>query len=127
VKASAKKTGFDELQAELKAVQRKAPTEGQRVLKRGAQNIKNGAVQRLRGKGFLPHIHRAVNYDVTWRGHRGSAEIGFDKTKRQGPLGNVVEYGTVNNAPQPVLAPELELEEPRLEAEVERMGREMLE
>ena len=127
MKARARVTGMDGLKSDLQKAQREAPSEGRRVLKRGAQNIKNDAVERLRGKGFLPHIHRSITYDTTWRGHSGHAEIGFDKQRRQGPLGNVVEYGTVNNAPQPVLGPALETETPRFEEQVERMGRELLE
>ncbi len=85
------------------------------VVKRGANNIKRDAAERWSGLSHAPALGRAVNYDVwvDWRGPR--AEIGPDKNRRQGSLGNLLEYGSIHNAPRPAMAPALAAEEPKFE------------
>lgn len=83
------------------------------VLQKGAQNIKSGTQRRWSGHAHAPALPRAVTYDTHETLSGGWAEIGPDKEKRQGALGNLFEYGSVKNAPIPGLAPELALEEPR--------------
>jgi hypothetical protein len=84
------------------------------VVTKGAQNVKKDWANRWSGLSHAPHIHRAISYDVNTRPGEVSAEIGPDKDKMQGPLGNVIEYGTSNNAPIPGGGPALKAEEPRL-------------
>lgn len=127
MKARAKTTGMAELKADLRKAQRQAPSEGQRILKRGAQNIKKDAQDKIRGVAHAPDYPRSISYDVVWRRDSGHAEIGPDKDKKQGALGNILEYGTINNAPLAHLGPALDYEQPEFEEQIERMGRELLE
>ncbi len=90
-----------------------AADEVHKVVKRGANNIKAHARRLISGHPHLPHYPRSISYDI-WQTARGAAaEIGPDKSKRQGPLGNIIEYGTPKNAPLPHLGPALQAEEPR--------------
>jgi hypothetical protein len=73
------------------------------VLKRGAVKIKEGMrrdFRNVRGvgghKGYYPHLSRAINFDRINDGY----EIGIDKDKVQGPLGNIIAFGTSHSAPQ---------------------------
>lgn len=89
----------------------------ERVVGRGAFNIKKGWKRRWEGHDFIPHLPNAISYDVTRHGTGGGnlvrAEIGPDKNKRQGPLGNIIEFGSPTSAPIPGGVPALEEEEPR--------------
>lgn len=59
---------------------------------------------KLRGSETLPGLPNAVTFDVTrFTGFGVSlfqSEIGFDKSIRQGPLGNISEFGSINNPPR---------------------------
>jgi len=85
------------------------------VVSKGALNIKTD--WRAGWKTLGPHITdlpRKITYDVDVEGTRVSAEIGPDKELGgQAPLANVIEYGSVNNAPHPAGAHALAAEEPR--------------
>jgi hypothetical protein len=116
-----------EIQDELKRAQRDAGREAEKVLKRAALNIKKDAQARSRGIRYAPAYHRAIGYDTAWRGDAGWAEIGPDKDRRQGALGNILEYGTINNAPRPHLGPALDAEVPRFVEQLEKLGEELLE
>ena len=52
-----------------------------------------------------------------------SADIGPDKSKPQGALGNILEYGTVNNAPFAHLGPALDREAPGFTKAISRRRR----
>ncbi|MFJ4738706.1 hypothetical protein [Streptomyces sp. NPDC088775] len=73
-----------------------------------AGKVKRSAAQRISGHAHLPAYPSSITYDVTHGPTGPEAEIGPDKGRRQGPLGNIVEYGTRNNAPLPHLGPALE-------------------
>jgi hypothetical protein len=120
-------SGLAELTAHLREVQQRTPGEAKQILKRGAGNIKDDARKRIRGNSYAPAYYRAIGYDVIWHGESGYAEIGPDKDRRQGALGNILEYGTVNNAPRPHLGPALAAEEPRFAEQLEKLGQELLE
>lgn len=85
------------------------------VVTKGALNIKTEA------RELAPHGPRtrayphSITYDVNIRGASIEAEIGPDKGLPQGPLGNILEYGTATTAPQPHLQPAFDHEVPRFE------------
>lgn len=85
----------------------------QQVVSRGALNVKNDAVRLISGHPRSRHYPRSISYDLEVRGHEISAEIGPDKDRTQGALGNILEFGTSKNAPIPHLGPALVAEEPR--------------
>lgn len=99
-----------------------APDEAAKVVERGALNIKDDARRRISGHPHAPAYPSTITYD-TYRGLRGPvAEIGPDKGKRQGALGNILEYGTVNNAPLPHMIPAAEDELPKFERAMEDLA-----
>jgi hypothetical protein len=98
----------------------------ERVVGRGLFNIKKDWAARWTGYPHIPWLPKAINYDVTREGDTVSGEVGPDKTKRQGPLGNIIEYGTENNAPIPGGLPAVAAEEPRLEKALADLMEELL-
>ena len=61
-------------------------------------NIKQAWQEPLKGSPTLPVLAYAVTYDIDVAvfglGSGIKSEIGFDKSRAQGPLGNISEYGT---------------------------------
>lgn len=95
------------------------------VIEKGALNIKTGARARVTGFPHAPSAPAAISYDMNISATAVEAEIGYDKGKRQGALGNLLEYGSVKNSPIPALAPALREETPNTEkflAEVAATG-----
>ncbi|WP_432050310.1 hypothetical protein [Verrucosispora sp. NA02020] len=89
--------------------------EARKVVQRGALQIKNDWRQRWSGYKHAPRLPYAVTYDSKETAGGASAEIGPDKNKPQGALGNLFELGSVNNAPIPGGIPALAAEGPRFE------------
>jgi len=89
------------------------------VVKKGAQNTKTDAAETVRQTsqyGRLRHYPRSITYDVFKDGLKWSAEIGPDKDRRQGALGNIIEYGTSHHGPiAPHLGPALDRESDKLD------------
>lgn len=83
------------------------------VVQKGSLNIKKDAAQKVSGFSHLPHYPKSISYDTRNLAHTIIGEIGPDKGRTQGPLGNLIEFGSVNNAPIPHMAPALETEEPK--------------
>lgn len=105
----------------------RSPREAAAVVGKGALNIKNGARRRSGGLAHAPAYPYSIGYDQ-WMSFGGPvAEIGPDKGKRQGPLGNILEYGTEKNAPIPHIAPSADEELPRFERACENLGESLLE
>ncbi len=83
------------------------------VLNESATRIRNDMRKSARGHARFPSFPSSVTHDI-----RGlSAEIGPDKNKRQGALGNILYFGTVHNGPVlPHPSTALAKERPLLEA-----------
>lgn len=56
--------------------------------------IKKAWQEPLKGSSSLPALPYALSYDVVSDGRKVEAEIGFDKGRNQGPLGNISEFGS---------------------------------
>lgn len=111
----------------LDRVVSEVPGEAAKVVEKGALNIKNGMRRRASGIAHAPAYPSAVTYDTS-NGFRGpEAEIGPDKNKRQGALGNILNYGTVKNAPIPHVEPAADEELPRFERAMEDLSVRLLE
>jgi hypothetical protein len=99
-----------------------APQEAKAVVSKTALEIKNQARSNIaasgRGAGYKKHYPSTIAYDLFDNGM--TAEIGPEK-KGQGNLGNLLEYGSVNNAPLPHLGPALDNETPRFEDELTKV------
>jgi len=101
---------------------RVAPADAAKVVFVGAINIKKDGQRRIKGHPRLKRLPYALDFD-TYRSLKGpAAEIGFNHAKPQGPLGNVAEYGTVNNAPMPSVGPAADAEQPRFERAMEDLA-----
>lgn len=96
-----------------------APREVRAVVQRGALNIKRDAQKRIGRGPYLPAYARSISYDIRDNPAGSWAEIGPNKDRPQGPLGNVLEFGAPGKAPIPHLAPALAAEAPRFERVLE--------
>jgi hypothetical protein len=111
--------GLTELVADLAAAPEKLRVGIRAAVEKAALNIKDDAkeiVTAATPKGYARAYPYSITYDVVDTVGGASAEIGPDKDKRQGALGNFIEYGAPgHNAPIPHLGPALERETPKLE------------
>lgn len=89
-------TEVDRLAADISRAPGRMQRAAPRVLLASAKRIKTGMRRDFRGHRYAPHIPRAVEYD---RIGPMEYEIGVDKQGPQGGLGNILAYGTSNNAP----------------------------
>lgn len=75
------------------------------IVERGALNIKKQWADNARASSgrYAPAYPSSISYDLMSVGAAVagvlSAEIGPDKARRQGALGNLLEFGSVNNPP----------------------------
>jgi hypothetical protein len=94
-----------------------------------ANGIKKTSQEFAGGIAHAPDYPRAITYDTKDRGVGDgvSAEIGPDKDRRQGALGNILEYGTVNNAPYAHLGPALDIWTPDFERGLEKAAGDALD
>jgi hypothetical protein len=114
------------LAAELASVTERAIPEGKKVVGQGCLQIKRDVQRRWSGMPHLPHLPRAIDYDVRARGDTIHGEVGANHSKLQGKLAWVPEYGTPTSAPNPAMGPAADAEEPRFVAAVERLGAKLL-
>lgn len=106
-----------------------AEPEMARIVTRGALNVKNNwRANAIATAGAHARAYPySINYDINPIPGGASAEIGPDKGKKQGALGNLLEFGSVNNQPHNDGGRALIAEHPRFEAQVialtQRLGR----
>jgi len=96
---------LSQLAADLGEVPKKTGPKIRAALEVTSRKVKDSWKDKLAGGlGELKHLPRAVSYDIdTFQGFGASvfkAEIGFDKSKRQGALGNISEFGTPTTPPR---------------------------
>lgn len=92
-----------------------APADSRKVVAKGALNIKTDARRRVSGHAHLPRYPNSITYDSYETKTAAWAEVGPDKQKPQGPLGNIIEYGGLRGAPLPHVGPAADREAPRFE------------
>jgi hypothetical protein len=126
---SVQTNGFAELLADISRAADEAivTSEARKVVVKGVINIQKDWRKRWSGLAHAPAIPRAITTDVTTTGTTIVGEVGPDKDKRQGALGNLLEYGSVKNAPIPGGAPALEAEEPRYIKALEDLAGRLIE
>lgn len=108
-------TGLNELVADLTQAPVEVTAGSRGVLQKGALNIKQDAQRLISGLRHAPLYPASITYDTDFKAGGWEAEIGPDKTRPQGALGNLLEYGSTNNPPFAHLGPALDLEGPRFE------------
>lgn len=99
------------------------------VVSKGALNIKRDAQGIAKTFGRAPRYWRSITYDVYQNVKETVAEIGPDKDLpgRQAALGNLLEFGSVNNPPHPHMNPAAFRELPRFERALEDLSAEPFE
>ncbi len=110
-------------QHDLDEVLVQAPDRVRGVVQRAAFQIKKDAQSRVQGLKHAPAYPFSISYDTReLAGPAFVAEIGPDKDKRQGALGNLLEYGSVKNAPRPHMAPAADAQKPKFERALEDLS-----
>ncbi|MBX6360100.1 MAG: hypothetical protein IRZ03_08475 [Acidobacterium ailaaui] len=104
-------TQVERLADDLEDVPEEVRPKFSKVIEKGALNIKNGMRQDASGHPTYRHFPLSITYDMTGD---YSAEIGPDKGRIQGALGNILYFGTSKNAPVLDINGPLHKEEPRL-------------
>lgn len=85
----------EEFAKELIKAIRKVPGRTVGVVRKGSQNVRTQGRRNVRQTAptHHAHAHRAIDYDVEARGVEVVGEIGYNKDKNGGPLGNLLEFG----------------------------------
>lgn len=88
----------DQLVADLGEVAENAGPNINKAVNVTSLLVKKAWQEPLKGSRTLPALPYAITYDVTTESVLGNSvivsEIGFDKGRNQGALGNISEYGT---------------------------------
>jgi len=111
--------GLDALAADLEGAAVRLPASLVPVVSKGALNVKNDWRANASGNRHAPHYPATIGYDLAVTASSISAVIGPDKNLPQGPLGNILEFGTSKNPPHNDGGRALAAEEPRFIAAVE--------
>lgn len=95
---------FAVLAKDLEDVPKNAGKFIRKAVQRSAHVVRDGWRSRAEGMAHAPAFPSSITYDL--KGFQGfgatvlEAEIGPDKGRPQGALGNLIEFGSRNNAPQ---------------------------
>lgn len=117
---------LDDWIADLRQAALDVDGEAEKVVSKGALNIKNDWKEHWDGYAHIPHLPRAINYDVERIDDGVEASIGPVRGETQAGLAPYIEYGTVNNEPIPGMEPAVDDEEPRFERAVADLGENLL-
>lgn len=102
------KTELDRLTADLGEVPRRASRNLRQAIEVTARKVRDTARANASGMAHAPAFPYSITYDITGSGGSGTgstldAEIGPDKDRPQGALGNLIEYGSIRNPPQGIM------------------------
>jgi len=117
---------FSEVRAlatDLGRTTRAVEKEADKVLERGALGVKNAMQEDAKAShsGYAKRFASSISYDRRYGVGRMSYEIGPDKSRPQGALGNLLYFGSRNNGPTLDIEAGLAAEEPRLMSEMQQM------
>jgi hypothetical protein len=108
---------------DLAAAAVKVQAEALAITEHAAVNVKNGWRANAGSSALhAPSYPASISYDlVPGEGIKGNPvfEVGPDKTKRQGALGNLIEFGSVHNPPHNDGGRALADEGPKFEAAID--------
>lgn len=97
-----------------------AVPEANKVLEKGALNIKNGLVSNLQGSRSFKGMAGSISYDPKFSGLTSLGfVIGPDKARRGGALGNIAFFGTSRGGGTVDLEGPLQAEAPVIEGLLE--------
>lgn len=72
------------------------------------KKVRDDARSRITGRKYLPAYPYSITYETAYGPDSVEGEIGPEWNRSQGPLGNLIEFGSVHNAPIPHLGPALD-------------------
>jgi hypothetical protein len=117
---------MDALGADLAKAAVEHPRQVRPIVQRGALNVKTDAQKLASGLSHAPHYPQSITYETSESPGKIEAVIGPDKNRRQGALGNILEFGTSKNAPIPHLLPAAKAEEPRYVKAIQDVAEDIL-
>lgn len=118
-----------QLETDLATVGHQAHDQARAIVTKAAVNVKKD--WRENAKHSAGKHAPAYPYSITFdepktAGGQISIEVGPDKAKRQGALGNLIEFGSANNPPHNDGGRALDAEEPRLASFAEKLAADLL-
>lgn len=117
-------SGADELRAfarDLDKIASKALPETEAVISKGALNIKNDLIDGIPSGSSWRALRGAISYDLKYGLGSIGAEIGPDKGRRGGALGNLYYFGGSRGGGYGDLEGPLARETPNLERELDKL------
>lgn len=121
--ASVDTSELDKLADDLEVIPDEKRPQFRKVVERGANNIKRDLRSDAAGHPTYRMFPLSITYDMTGE---FEAEIGPDKGRVQGALGNILYFGTSKNAPQLNLEGPLHREIPRFEDAIADVAEDIL-
>jgi hypothetical protein len=119
--------GLDTLAADLAKAQAEIGPASAKVTGMACLNIKKDVQKRWSGLAHLPHLPRAISYDVKTFGRFVVGEVGADHERLQGKLAWTQEYGTPTSAPNPAFRPASDKEQPAWETFLDKVAADAIE
>ena len=115
-------TELDEFVTDLRQAGARAAMQAVPVMHRAANNVQRTARDLAPAGPTTPAYPDSITYDLEIASGAIAVEVGPDKDRRQGALGNILEYGTSTHPPHPHLGPALDQEELNLEKHLAELG-----
>lgn len=115
-------TQLDQLAVDLRGAGTRAAVQAVAVVHRGANNVQRTARDLAPAGPTTPRYPDSITYDLEIGAGVIAAEIGPDKERTQGALGNILEYGTSTHGPHAHLGPALDKESPEFERHLLELG-----
>jgi hypothetical protein len=121
------KDGFDKLAADLDKAGQELIPKVAKITGMALNLMKKDVQKRWRGIPHLPHLPRAVTYDVKTSGMKVTGELGAEHERPQGKLAWTQEYGSPTSAPHPAFRPAADKEVPVWLGFLEKVAGEVLD
>lgn len=115
-------TGLDSLLADLTSAPLRVQAKVAPVVIHGAGNIQREWRERASGLAHAPLYPSSITFDAGWKRGGFEAEVGPDKERPQGPLGNLIEYGSAKNPPHGNDVAVADAETPRFEKAIANLA-----
>lgn len=118
---------FRALAADLGKASREVFKEAEKVTEKAAHNIKTTMADDAKSSGTYRHFAGSISYDRAMSVGQIGYEIGPDKDRTQGALGNILYFGTSKNAPVLDVEVGLRKEAPEFEKRITDMAEGLLD